>query len=147
MLSTWIESIVSIFNIDQKPVLTPINCYSPSFPAFSPWNVWHPAGVYIWIDTGLSPCRHVTVDLDSIIHHPQVRINPVISILDLGMSIVKILTSSGWVVSCSCRLLDLLQFNSHVVDVSVDCDQVNIAILLRSSLLTDGISSGLSFWS
>merc|ERR1719394_2236934 len=46
------------------------------------------------------------------------------------MTIVQILTCSGWAVSGSNRLLDLLQFDAHVVDVRVDSDQVHVTVLL-----------------
>jgi len=53
----------------------------------------------IWVNACITSCRHTAIYFYGIVVHSKVRINPVISILDLRMSIVKILTSSGWVVS------------------------------------------------
>ena len=49
----------------------------PALSALPPGDVGHPAGVHVRRDTGLSSCRHVAVHLHSVVHHPQVGIDPV----------------------------------------------------------------------
>ena len=49
----------------------------PALSALPPGDVGHPAGVYIRRDTGLSSRGHVAVHLHSVVHHPQVGIDPV----------------------------------------------------------------------
>ena len=56
---------------------------------------------------------------------------------------MKVLTSSCWIVPGSCWFLDLFQLDSHVVDISVDGDQIHVTVLLWSCPLIDGIPPGL----
>ena len=121
--------------------------YSPSFPAFPPGDVRHPAGVHVRRDAGLPASRHVAVDLHRVVHHAQVGVDPVVPVFDLRMAVVEILASSSGIVPGAGRLLDLLQLYPHVVDVRVDSDQVDITVLLRSGSFIDCISSGFSLGS
>ena len=73
---------------------------------------------------------NIVVYLDGIVRHAKIWIDPIESVLHLRMTIVQILTCSGWAVSGSNRLLDLLQFDAHVVDVRVKSDKVHVTVLL-----------------
>ena len=71
--------------------------------------------------------------LDGIVRHAQIRINPVETVLELWMSKKEIFARSGWTVFSANGLLHLLQFNAHIVDVSVDGYQVYVLVLLKKS--------------
>jgi hypothetical protein len=104
--------------------------HPPALSALPPGNVWHPAGVDIRRHAGLPTSRHVAPDLHRVVRHPQVRVDPVEAVLHLRVAVVQVLARSRRAVAGPNRLLDLLQLNAHVVDVSVDGDQVHVAVLL-----------------
>lgn len=69
--------------------------------------------------------------LDGIVRHAQIRINPVEAVLELWMSKKEIFARSGWTVFGANGLLHLLQFNAHIIDVSVDGYQVYVLVLFK----------------
>ena len=51
------------------------------------------------------------------------------------MTVEEILARSRRTVSCSDRLLHLLELDPHVVDVRVDRDQVNVLFLIELTII------------
>merc|ERR1719188_709611 len=87
----------------------------------------------IGIDTSIATRGHSAVHLNSIIRHAQIRINPIETILELWMSKEEILAGSSRAIFGTDRLFHFFQFDAHIVDVSVDRNQIHILVLLRSS--------------
>ena len=50
----------------------------PSSSALSPRNIWHLARVDVRINARLA-ARHVAVHLHSIVHHAEVRVDPIVT--------------------------------------------------------------------
>ncbi len=83
-------------------------------------------------DACVASCRHATKDFDCIVRHAKVGIDPVMTILELGMAEMQIFAGSSRAAFATDGLLHLLQLYAHVVDIGVDGDEVHVLVLLRS---------------